>query len=72
MDNTLIEDQFYAIITILNGSWLYNALHDVPLEYKQRIVSEFIDNHSQHDLDQLVHHVATDHIPATLPDMLKQ
>ena len=68
-----MNPQCYAIISCLEGSWMYDALHDITPDQQRKLVLEFIDQYGQEALDQAVTHIASDYSMDTIPDfMLKR
>lgn len=64
--------QCYAIISCLEGSWMYDALHDITAKQQELLVLQFIDQYGQEALDQAVLHITSDYSMDTIPDFMQK
>ena len=62
-----MDNECYAILTYFNGSWIYNALHDINDKLQHAIVDAYIADYSQEELDEIVYHVEDDYSLFTVP-----
>lgn len=66
------EDQFYAIIACLNGSWLWDCLHDISDYHKDRVIAEFIAYYGKTALEEAMTHVSDGFSVRTTPKFLRR
>ncbi len=55
------DEQLNAITFYMGGSWVYDAIYDMPDANKQRLLGEFIAAHGQELLDETILYIANDH-----------
>lgn len=51
------DEVFNAICFYMGGSWVYQALHDVPESFKQKLKLQFIDNVGEEELEETIAYV---------------
>jgi len=57
----MTEEQLSAITFYMGGSWVYQALHDMPDANKRVLLGEFIDNIGQDVLDETIAYLNNDY-----------